>query len=63
MVRKRVRKAGAVSAIHFQREFQQFERRKHLGKTGKIMGNREELMENLMISDNQNIPRKGVPIS
>lgn len=63
MVRKRVRKAGAVSAIHFQKEFQQFERRKHLGKTGKIMGNREELMENLRISDNQNIPRKGVPIS
>lgn len=63
MVRKRVRKAGAVSAIRFQREFQQFERRKHLGKTGKIMGNQEELMENLRISDNQNIPRKGVPIS
>lgn len=27
------------------------------------MGNRGELRENLRISDNQNVPRKGAPIS
>lgn len=56
-------KGRPVSALHFQRELQQLERRKYLGKTGKIMGNRGELRENLRISDHQNIPRQGVPIS